>query len=191
MIVWRTKQFEYTWLRSLTNNYKDFWQVTQDALVYTMEFLKLDLNPENKRILMQAFLDMKFVPEAQLVLTQLKEMSLKLVILSNVTPSMLAQAIKNSGLEITFDFVLSTDVIKTYKPKPEAYQLGINAFKLKKEGILFVAFGGWDEAGAKSFGYPRVWMNTGELPIEQLDVKPDFICKNLIELVGYVKMVKE
>ncbi len=79
-----------------------------------MDYLKLNLNPENKRILLQAFVDMKFVPEARLALTQLKKMSLKLAILSNVTSSMLAQAIKNSGLENTFDFVLSTDVLKTY-----------------------------------------------------------------------------
>ena len=187
MGLWRNRQFEYTWLRSLSKNYKDFRQVTDDALQYATASLKLDLNTDNKAQLMSAVGNMRFIPEAGATLGQLKEMRLQLAILSNATPAMLHAAIDNSGLQHAFDFIISTDSIKTYKPDPAAYQLGIDAFKVKKEAILFVAFGGWDAAGAKTFGYPTVWINAGGLPAEQLDVKPDFICRNLTELTGYVK----
>jgi 2-haloacid dehalogenase len=187
MSVWRNRQFEYTWLRCLSNNYEDFWKVTEDALVYTASYFKLELNPENKNRFMQTIMDMRFIPESASVLKQLKEMSLKLAILSNATPAMLEAGINNSGLQGVFDFVISTDRIKSYKPDPAAYQLGIEVFNLKKEEILFVAFGGWDAAGAKTFGYPTVWINAANLPVEQLGTKPDFICKNLTELVTYIR----
>jgi 2-haloacid dehalogenase len=187
MNVWRNRQFEYTWLRTLTGRYKDFWGVTEDALIYAVAFLKLNLKTEDKNKLMQAFLDMRFVKDAEPSLKLLKGMSIQLAILSNATPEMLYAGINNSGLQNIFDFVISTDSIKTYKPIPAAYQLGVDAFKVKKEEILFVAFGGWDEAGAKSFGYPTAWINQMELPVELLDVQPDFICKNLTELANYVK----
>lgn len=138
---------------------------------------------------MQSFLDIKFVSEASEVLKSFKAMKIQLAILSNATPNILDAGINNSGLQDIFDFVISTDRIKTYKPDPAAYQLGIDAFKVKKEEILFVAFGGWDEAGAKSFGYPTVWINANGLPVERLGVYPDFVCKNLTELGNYVKMI--
>jgi len=191
MNIWRNRQFEYTWLRTLTGHYKNFWEVTEDALVYTAAFLKLNLNGENKNKLMQAFLDMRFVKDAGPSLRELKRMSIKLAILSNATPEMLYAGINNSELQNIFDFVISTDNIKSYKPIPAAYQLGVDAFQLKKEEILFAAFGGWDEAGAKSFGYPTAWINPLGLPVEQLDVQPDFICKNLTELAMYVQKINQ
>lgn len=184
MAVWRNRQFEYTWLRSLTATYTDFWAVTQDALVYAAAFLKLEMGPQNKAGLMQSFLDMKFVPGAGQALASLKAKGLKLAILSNVTPAMLNAGINNSGLQGVFDFVISTDCIKTYKPSPAAYQLGVNAFKVDKKQILFVAFGGWDAAGAKAFGYPVAWINASGQPTEQLGNAPDFICASLAELPG-------
>jgi len=187
MSAWRTRQFEYTWLRCLSRHYADFRKVTADALAYAIALLKLDPDMQKKAALMQAFEDMCFVPEAEPVLRQLKSMSLQLAILSNVTPAILEAAIHHSGLEGVFDFVISTDSIKTYKPDPAAYQLGVDAFKVSKEEILFVAFGGWDEAGAKQFGFPTAWINAGALPVEELDVQPDVICGNLWELLAFVK----
>ena len=189
MNLWRNRQFEYTWLRSLSKNYKDFFAVTADALVFAASSLRLTLSDENKDQLMQSILQMKFVSNAGAVLQQLKDMSLQLAILSNATPSMLQAGINNSSLQGVFDFVISTGSIKTYKPDPAAYQLGVNTFKVKKEEILFVAFGGWDAAGAKSFGYPTAWINANGLPAEQLDATPDFICKNLSELANCIKSV--
>jgi len=189
MTLWRNRQFEYTWLRSLSKKYKDFWNVTADALVFAAASLKLTLSNENKDQLMQSILQMKFLPGAGKVLRQLKDMSLQLAILSNATPAMLQAVINNSAMKGVFDFVISTDAVKTYKPDPAAYQLGINAFKVQKEEILFVAFGGWDAAGAKSFGFPTAWINAAGVPAEQLDALPDYTCKNLSELVGYIKSI--
>ena len=189
MTLWRNRQFEYTWLRGLSKQYKDFWLVTEDALKYATTSLQLDLTAEKKDRMMQALLEMHFVPDAAASLNKLKQLSLKLAILSNATYEMLEAGIKNSGLQTMFDFVISTDNIKTYKPDPSAYQLAIDAFKLSKEEIMFVAFGGWDAAGAKSFGYPTVWINTSGLPIEQLGSEPDFICGDMNQLVSYVTKV--
>lgn len=189
MNFWRNRQFEYTWLRALAGRYKDFWGVTEDALIYAAAFLKLNLKQEDKNKLMQAFPDMKFVEDAGSSLKLLKGMSIQLAILSNATPKMLYAGINNSELQNIFDFVISTDSIKSYKPIPADYQLGVDAFRMKKEEILFVAFGGWDEAGAKSFGYPTAWINPMGLPVEQLDVQPDFICRNLTELAIYVQKI--
>ena len=135
---------------------------------------------------MQALLKTRFVPKARSVLNQLRQMSKKQAILSNATPRMLEAAINNSGMQSTFDFVISTDSIKTFKPDPTAYQLAIDAFKLKKEKTLFVAFGGWDAAGAKSFGYATVWINSSGLPFEQLNADPDFVGSDMTQLVCYV-----
>jgi 2-haloacid dehalogenase len=189
MTLWRNRQFEYTWLRILSKNYKDFWYITEDALVYATSVLQLDLTTKVKAQLMQSFLDIRFLPDASAALRQLKEMSLRLAILSNATLSMLEAGINNSGMQNIFDFVISTDRIKTYKPDPAAYQLGVDAFKLKKEEILFVAFGGWDEAGAKTFGFPTVWINATGLPAEQLDAPPDYMCTNITESVNYIKKI--
>ncbi len=185
MAAWRTRQFEYTWLRSLSKNYKNFYVVTEDALVYATALLQLNASAEARKQLMQSFLQMHFVADAKTSLQQLKDKGIKLAILSNATPGILQAGISNSGMGHIFDFVLSTDSIKTYKPDPAAYQMGVDAFKLKKEEILFVAFGGWDEAGAKYFGYPTVWINAGGLPVEQLDVQPDYVCKSLTEMAAY------
>jgi 2-haloacid dehalogenase len=185
--VWRTRQFEYQWLRALSGRYADFWQTTEDALVFSGEMLKLDLTPEKRKQLMDAYLELKAWPDAPLALESLKSMGIRLAFLSNATPKILDAAIKNSRLEGIFEHVLSTDQIKTYKPDPRAYQMAIDAFRLKREEILFVPFAGWDAAGAKSFGYTTFWVNRLNLPAEKLGVVPDAAGQNLTDLVGFVK----
>ena len=189
MTAWRTKQFEYTWLRGLSKQYKDFTIVTINALNYATDFLKLDLTDEKKKRLMRAFQQLRFTPDTRAVLAELKNMSLKLSILSNAAPAMLDAAVSSSGVRDLFDFIISTDSIKSYKPDPAAYQLAIDAFKMKRNEILFVAFGGWDAAGAKSFGFSTAWINKLKVPTEQLDANPDVICENLNELLSYVKTI--
>ena len=100
---------------------------------------------------------------------------------------MLDSAIKSSGLEGIFEPSLSTDSVRVYKPDPRAYQMGIDAFNLRREQILFAAFGGWDAAGAKLFGYPTFWVNRLNLPMEELGVAPDATGQNLTDLVDFVK----
>ena len=100
---------------------------------------------------------------------------------------MLESAIKSSGPEGLFEPSLSTDRVGVYKPDPRAYQMGIDAFKLKREEIVFAAFGGWDAAGTKLFGYPTFWVNRLNLPVEELGVAPDAIGSNLRDLIHFVK----
>ncbi len=184
---WRIRQFEYQWLRALTGRYADFWQASEEALVFAARLLKLDLAPEKRQQLMNAYLGLKTWPDVAPALQTLKSAGIRLAFLSNATPKILDAGIKNSGLEGVFEHVLSTDRIKTYKPDPRAYQMAIDAFRLKREEILFVAFAGWDAAGAKSFGYPTFWVNRLNLPAEELGVVPDGVGKNLTDLVGFVK----
>ena len=191
MSLWRNRQFEYSWLRVIEDKYMDFFQITGDALSYAAANLRIDLTPEKKAKLLQAVREMRFVPGAAAVLKELKDLSMQLAILSNATRSMLMSAIDQSRLQTEFDFVLSTDSIKTYKPDPLAYQLAVNSFKISKDEILFVAFGGWDAAGAKTFGYRTAWINASGLPPEELDARPDFICGSLNEIPGYVRKVNK
>jgi 2-haloacid dehalogenase len=107
--------------------------------------------------------------------------------LANLTPQMLDAAIKSSKLEGFFEYNLSMDAVKAYKPDARAYQMAIDAFKLRREEILFAAFGGWDAVGGKNFGYPTFWVNRLNLPVEQLDVAPDGIGATLTALVDFVK----
>lgn len=185
--AWRTRQFEYQWLRALSGNYADFWQATEDGLMFAGESLKLDVTPDQRKRLMESYLGLKAWPDVPPALKSLKSAGFRLAFLSNATPKILDSGIKNSGLEGVFEHVLSTDKIKTYKPDPRAYQMAIDAFGLKKEEILFVAFAGWDAAGAKTFGYTTYWVNRQNLPAERLGVTPDAVGKNLDDLTGFVK----
>ena len=101
---------------------------------------------------------------------------------------MLEANIKNSALGDLFEQAISTDQVKTYKPDPRAYALGVDALKLKKEEILFVAFAGWDAAGAKSFGYPTYWMNRMNLPQEELSTIPDAMGSGMADLMSFLHL---
>jgi len=157
--LWKTRQFEYTWLRTLSGQYTDFFSITRDALVFAAKSLKVDVKPGQMEQLLQGYLHLKVWPEVPLALQQLKKAGLQLGLLSNFSEEMLAANLKNSGLDGCFEQVLSTDRVKAFKPDSRAYQMGIDAFKLKRAEIVFAAFGGWDAAGAKSFGYTTFWVN--------------------------------
>ena len=129
---------------------------------------------------------LKAWPDVAPALQTLKAKGIKLAFLSNMTAKMLNAGIANSQLDGVFDFVLSTDAIKTYKPDPRAYQLGVEALKLPKEQIAFAAFAGWDVAGAIWFGYPTVWINRLGATPEQLDVAPAATGPGLDTLVRFV-----
>jgi len=184
--AWRTRQFEYQWLRALSGQYADFWRATEDSLVFAAELLKLDLTPGKRDRLMHAYLELKAWPDVPVALRALKDGGMRLGFLSNATPQILDAGIGNAGLGGMFEQVLSTDRIKTYKPDPRAYQMAVDAFGLRKEEILFVAFAGWDAAGAKSFGYPVFWANRLNLPAEKLGAAVDGVGQGLDELVGFV-----
>lgn len=185
--IWRTKQFEYTWLRTVSGKYKNFWEVTEDALAYTIKKTGVSLTADNKKQLMQKFLELEVWPEVIHGLKELKQQGYRLAFLSNLTPEMMQSNIQNNQLQEYFEFQLTTDAVNAFKPSPLAYQMGINAFHFKKEEILFAAFGAWDATGAKSFGYPTYWVNRQGVPLEELDVTPDGIGNNFNDLIDFLK----
>lgn len=184
--AWRSRQFEYAWLRTLTGRYVDFWQVTEDALVFSARLLKLELGREQRGRLMHAFLEIGAWPDALPALKSMKEAGIRLALLSNFTAAMLDAAVANSRLEGIFEPHLTTDRARAYKPDPRAYRMGIDAFGLAREEIAFAAFAGWDAAGARSFGYPTVWINRAGLPPEVLGAVPDATGENLGDLARVV-----
>ena len=170
---WRARQFEYTWLRSMSHTYADFWQVTGDALTFAAKKQKLELSVEKRNQLMDAYLALKPWPDALPALRSLQKAGIRLVLLSNFTQPMLEANIKSSGLQGIFEQSLSTDKLKTYKPDPRSYQMAMDALGLQRDEILFVAFAGWDAAGTKAFGYRTLWVNRLNLPAEELGAVPD------------------
>jgi 2-haloacid dehalogenase len=184
--AWRMRQFEYTWLRSLSGRYADFMRVTEDALVFAARAGKLDLTDDKRGQLLAAWSDFAAWPDVVPALRRLRQNGVSLAFLSNFTPGMLQGCIRTAGIDSLFDHVLSTDAARTYKPDPRAYQLGVEAFKRRKEDILFVAFAGWDAAGAKAFGYPTFWMNRPGLPAEELGARPDASGANFTDLLEFL-----
>ncbi|HEX5043809.1 MAG TPA: haloacid dehalogenase type II [Candidatus Polarisedimenticolaceae bacterium] len=185
--AWRTRQFEYQWLRALSSRYASFWQATEDSLEFAAELLQLELTPEKRKRLMDAHLELEAWPDAARALKALRQSGMRLAILSNATPSILAAGVARSGLGSLFEHVLSTDAIRTFKPDPGAYRMAPEAFRLPPQAILYVAFAGWDAAGAKWFGFPTYWVNRANLPPERLGVQPDGTGGNLTDLVAFVR----
>jgi len=184
--AWRTRQFEYTWLRTLGGHYADFWQVTEESLVFAAKSLKIDLSADQRDQLMQTYLQLKAWPDVLPALKQLRDAGIRMAFLSNLTDAMLDAVVKNSGLEGLLEDHLSTDKVRAFKPDPRAYQIGVDAFRLNKEEIAFAAFAGWDAAGARWFGYPTFWVNRLNAPVEELGVVPDGIGSDLGDLVKFV-----
>jgi 2-haloacid dehalogenase len=185
--LWRTRQFEYTWLRTVGHQYADFWQVTKEALVFSCKSLKLDLTKADSDRLMQSYLELQAWPDALATLKGLKSIGLRMAFLSNFTVGMLDQAVKNSGLDGIFEDHLSTDRVKAFKPDPRAYAMATSSFGLRREEIAFAAFGGWDAVGAKWFGYPTFWVNRAHSASEELAAVPDGVGTNLQDLTTFVR----
>lgn len=183
---WRTRQFEYGWLRTLGGHYMDFWQVTEDALLFAGRSLQIEISPEQRERLLQTWLELTAWPDVLPALKQLHEAGIRMAFLSNLTAGMLQAVVKNSGLEGFFEDHLTTDRVGVFKPDPRAYQMGLDAFGLKKEEIAFAAFAGWDVAGAKWFGYPTFWVNRANAPAEELGIVPDGTGSGLDDLVRFV-----
>ena len=184
--VWRTHQFEYTWLRTITSSYVDFWQVTDEALTFTAKLLKLELTPEKRARLMHSYLELKAWPDAAPVLTHLKALGVSLTLLSDFTVPMLDASVRNSGLDGVFESYLSTDRVQAYKPDPHAYRMALDQSGLTLDEIVFVAFAGWDAAGAKRFGYPTFWANRLGLPAEELGAAADGVGRTFGDLLTFI-----
>lgn len=180
--LWRQKQLEYTWLRSLMRHHVDFWQVTGDALDFAVDVHSVDDNTLRDD-LMQAYLALDAYPEVAPTLAALADRGFKLSILSNGAPAMLAAAVGNAGLGTRFDRVLSVEACGIYKPDPAAYQLACDAFGLRAAEICFLSSNAWDVAGAASFGFRVVWINRFGQPGERLPGRPQAEIARLDQLL--------
>ena len=170
--LWRTKQLQYTWLRGLGGHHADFWQVTGDALDFAMGTLGIKDDALRAR-LMDLYLSIAAYPEVPAMLAELKSRGIKLAILSNGTPQMLAAAVANSGIAEYFDAVLSVEEVGVFKPHPSVYGMAPQRLKVNKEQICFLSSNGWDAFAAKAFGFRVLWCNRfGQMP-ERLPGTPD------------------
>lgn len=184
--IWRTRQFEYAWLRSMTGRYADFSKLTEDALDYAAGAVHVEPTASQRRQLLDAYLQLTPWPDTADALRRLRESNVRVITIANLSPSMLRANAEHAGLTTLFDALISTDANHTYKPDPRAYQLGVDHLQLAKDDIVFAAFGGWDAAGAKSFGYPTVWVNRFNQPPEELGFRPDRTVTDLTGLLDFV-----
>ena len=178
---WRTTQLEYTWLRSLMNRHKDFWQVTEDSLDKSITTFKIDKSMRNE--LLDLYKKLSTYPEVKNVLEDLKKKQFKLAILSNGTPLLLNSLVKNSNLENIFDDIFSIEQVKIYKPDPKVYDLPVKKYKVEKKEITFLSANTWDVSGGGNYGYNAIWVNRGKNIFDNLDYKPKNEVKNLTQLL--------
>jgi 2-haloacid dehalogenase len=178
-LLWRQKQLEYTWLRSLMGRYEDFWAITEAALRYAVRRLEIHASEAQLRTLMDAYLHLACFPDVRSALTGLRGPR---AILSNGAPAMLEAAVRSSGLAPLLDHVISVDRVRTYKPAPAVYALGPETLGIPAAELLFVSSNAWDVAGAKSFGYRVAWCNRLGAPEEELGVRADYVVTTLAEL---------
>jgi len=175
--LWRQKQLEYTWLRSLMGRYQDFWEITHAALLASVRQLKIEASSAQLGSLMQAYLVPSAFSDVRAAMEHLK--GVPLAILSNGSPKMLESAVRHNGLESCFAAIISVDRVKTYKPSPLVYALGPEILRMPAEEILFVSSNSWDAAGAKAGGYRVCWCNRSAAEMEQLGFAPDITVSRL------------
>ena len=179
--IWRTKQLEYTWTLTLAGSYVDFWTLTERALDYAfarVPSVERALRPK----LLEAYFKLDAFPDATATLGALKARGLRLAILSNGSPPMLAAAAEASGLAGSLDPVLSVDAVRVYKPRPEVYALVTERLHIAPQEVVFVSSNRWDVMGAASFGFRAVWVNRNHMPDEYSDRPPQHVVGSLAEL---------
>ena len=184
--LWRDKQIDYTRLRTLSNTYKPFWEVTQEALVFSCRKLGLELTLAAQNQIMGQYARLQAFTEVDAVLKQLRARQLKLAILSNGNPQMLDAAVQAARLSDQLDAVLSADSVHKFKTAPAAYQLAPDRFGIPARDMLFVSSNGWDVCGAAWFGYQTFWVNRAGAPFEELGVAPSGIGSSLHDLLAYI-----
>lgn len=184
--LWRDKQLQYTWLRSLMGAHADFWTVTGDALRFALD--RHDANEDTIRdALMRAYLTLDAYKDVAPALNELRESNLKTAILSNGTPDMLASAVRSAGLDKLLDQVLSVEKVGIYKPDKKVYQLAVEALGIEPARICFVSTNAWDASGAAHFGFQTIWMNRFGLIPEVLPGELSGTIGGLSELPALVK----
>jgi 2-haloacid dehalogenase len=179
--LWRTKQLEYTWLRSLRGDYVDFWHVTGQSLDYAMIALGFSDHGLRAR-LMELYYALDAYPEVPEVLKAIKASGRRTAILSNGSPSMLIAAVRRAGIERLLNETISVDAVKIFKPHPSTYQLAVDRLRIAPEKTCFLSANGWDVAGAAYFGFRVVWINRNAAQPECLPGQPEHEIRSLSEL---------
>ena len=182
--AWRTKQLEYTWLRSLMGRYEDFSRVTLAALEWSFEHLQLQPDEQAKRALLDEYRRLAVFPEVPAAIAKLAQVK-PLAILSNGHPEMLDAVVDHNGLRAHFrGGILSAHPAKVFKPEAKVYRIAEDQLGVPRSLMGFVSSNGWDAAGAKSFGFRAFWVNRTGAPVERLGVRPDAVVRDLDELAN-------
>lgn len=184
--IWRQKQLEYTWLRSLMHSHADFWRLTADGLDYAMEATGLIDRADLRAKLLDLYLTLDCYPEVPAALDRLKASGLSTAILSNGAPPMLESAVKNAALAERLDAVLSVEEIGVFKPDPRVYQLACDRLGVAAGAVCFLSSNAWDVAGAAHFGFQVVWINRFGQPRERLPGAPKAVIESLDELPALI-----
>ena len=181
---WRTTQLEYTWLRSLMERHKDFWQITEDSLDKSMKAFNIDPSMKDELLnLYKVLSPFKEVPET---LKKLKEKNFKLAILSNGTPSLLSELVKSNNLNDLFDDLFSIEKVGIYKPNSKVYEIPLNKYRIEKNEVAFLSANTWDVSGAGNYGFNSIWVNRYNNIFDNLDYVPKQEIKDLHKLLDLI-----
>jgi 2-haloacid dehalogenase len=181
--LWRTKQLEYSWVRTLMSSYSDFWRLTEEALDFALaKFPAVGQGVRSE--LLDAYRALEPYPEVKATLESLKMRGARLAILSNGSPEMLASAVASAKLDRLIDRVFSVDAVRAYKTHPDAYRLVTEAWRVLPGEVSFQSSNRWDIAGASRFGFDTVWVNRSGQPDEYGDLPPGRVIASLHELLA-------
>lgn len=180
---WRAKQLEYSWLRAVTGDHCDFWQVTQDGLDWALDAQGIS-DPDLRTRLLELYHDLQAYPEARACLETLRSAGMATGILSNGSPAMLSSACAAAGIAGLLDHLLSVEEVGIFKPSPRVYDLVGKHFGTQRHEVLFVSSNGWDAGCAAAYGFTTVWVNRANAPLDRLPGHPTHIVEDLSHVPG-------
>ena len=180
-LMWRDRQIEYTRLVTMSDpnpngskHYLPFWELTIRSLRYVCKRMGLTLSPESENRLMDQYAKLISFPDSLNVLQEIKSRNISTAILSNGSREMLATVVQSNGLKPYLDQVVTVEDVRLFKTAPQAYELLLKAFPIKKEEVLFVSSNAWDALAAKWFGFDVFWVNRLGHPFEEIGERPDY-----------------
>lgn len=176
---WRAKQLQYTWLRAVTGEHTNFWNVTRDGLDWALERCGLDRDPKLREALLALYWELDAYREVPTVLARLKAAGKRCAILSNGNPDMLEGAVDSAGIGTCLDAVLSVEEVGVFKPATAVYDLVGNRFGCARDEVLFVSSNGWDAASASGYGFETAWVNRAGEPMDRLPHEPAHVLPDL------------
>ena len=183
--LWRQKQLEYTWLRSLMERYVDFESATDDALRFTCARLGLALDAGSLRRLSDQYLHLEPHADMPATLRRLTDAGMPLAICSNGSHRSIGQVVAHSGMKWAFEQLISAEEVKVFKPHRKVYLLAEQRMGRARENLLFVSSNGWDASAAALFGYPVCWVNRTGGPLEELGAAPAVVVSDLAQMADW------